>query len=383
MTSQPENTYSTKRKILISVAGVLAVAITGAAVWFGLGTLKPNPVKEITTSTVGEVISSIVPKKTHVSTLLTPASAEWLRVIDGFNPSFNLDDLTWDSLPVSPTSLGLSISYSTEVNATVAFGLNAVYMTTDSVKEAETLKNYMAVQKPDIYQAFTVDKTVVLIPLWVVSDVEFNLEDYTPSTQTSGTVDKAYWSVDFQGMSDLINLSNTEEDRALYLKAFSALGFNTKTLGSWSGVSEDGLTWVGTFSDEAWAVENVSPEEYYTVLQSTEVFIPNDPTADPEGEQFGTIEPNQSLMLDYLSIQTNEYAEGRLRQSDGQFNTPEKLTEENVTKIVVNPNAWAQIMAKGDGIRPYFKYDVMEITVNSHLNTTTIKLSEAEWFNEI
>jgi hypothetical protein len=370
---------SALKKVFIAIASALVVVLAGVGIWFGLGSPNQNPAQQVSNSKVGYVINKIVPTTSNMQTLLAPASAKWWVTIDRFTPTFDLDKISWGSLPSKPSSLGLSTSYSKTVQSNLSFGLNAVYLTYATDKEAITAQKYLNSKKLGTFQVFVLDKTAIIIPLWAVSDRDFSLKNYKPSQNTAGTVSAGYWVVNFQNINNYITLKMSPANKKVYSQASEALGFAASKNASWAGFSNDGVNWTGNLnSSKVWSSKTLNAKTYYNVLINTRTFIPSNPNAPAKTDQFGVYVNNQSYMLNYLSISTKTYVAGSVfNGATGKSSTPSPEPNGITTKIILDPNAWPQLM-EGNGqktVLQFFKYSTIELDFSNSKNALNIKLT--------
>lgn len=390
-----------KRKIaVISIVSVVVVAIIAGIAIMVTQTHNATPTDTSSKTIVGKVITNIIPKDRLGSYLTAPATKEWWETIDGFAPAYQLDTIDFASLPTEPTMLGWSASFADSVNTANQLGLNTVYIAFETDKEAETAVNFFIEKSGGNFQAFATKNVVVIIPTWTFSDVDYLVDEFANLENTGdATTDTGSWTINFTEMQKIVMQGQNETKVNMYEEALKDLGVTltqATTASSWSGESEDGLTWTGNLSDDGlWVIskasikdlkETLSASETLTLTNGTEVTREelNKMIADkPNSEIQYLIDPQASTVLEYISIQNNKSAEGTINKYDGTYTTPKPIEPTDFSLVNINPNAWVGYMTIGDGARPLIKYDNVEMKVYNTGTKLDITLTKAVWADEL
>jgi hypothetical protein len=378
-------TYLKNHKVLaICLAVVLAILVilgtTTTVKQINAKKTANAPVQQVTDSTVGTAINSVIPDGKNASTMVAPGTEDWWNAISDFVPAYNLAGMSYSEMPAKPSQLGWTVSYSDEIQSDFNFGLNSVFLTFNSEDDAAKATEWLASTGNNEFQPVTKGKVVVLAPSWSNVNRDLLLKDYTGLQESADvTPDKGYWKVDFATLKEVFV---TDATSTVYDKAVTDLGFNTKSEESvWYASSTDGLTWNGYFNEGVWNHENLDAEAFKNDMLATSVdSVDTSNTGIPEGSSGDiqyTTELNQALILDYVAIQTKELGVGFVTDfATGDTTTPEPLKTDDETKLSINPNAWFSVMSGRPDVPVYFNYDLATLTFNNSNTDMNITFSK-------
>ncbi len=153
---------------------------------------------------------------------------------------------------------------------------------------------------------------------------------------------------------------------------------------TWSGTSNDGKTWVGSFSKSLWSSKALNPTVFRSNLLKNLKFIPLDPAlknVDPKNypknqDVIGQYIPNQSAVLEFVSIATSKNVYGSMHDlKTGKIIAPVKTKSSDTVTISMNPSAWVSYMGGRSDIPPIFKFSQVDFVLSTKTTGMNIVLT--------
>lgn len=320
------------------------------------------------------------------SLALAPATAEWWHSLLIFTPNRSLDALDFNTISKGAKYVAFTTSKGSTFGAVDAIGTPSSFIIYNTEADAQAAWEIVKPYYPSI-----TDKNVLLFAAnGAYADIDYALIQFekTKSKNSTNKMEdinlhgKALWTLSVEDYTNILMKDSTKLDKDFMTETLTSLGFTKNTV--WSGTSNDGLVWEGSFSNfDGNAVK--TPTElsnmFFASIDAEGKPVPT-PTIDPNLESGidvaidGTRRKQSLLWGCCMAMATETEAVGGITDINDKTNMIAKLDKgQGFYDLKILSSPW-QASMRGDinTSYPFAGYNEMDIFVKDKSGKATITL---------